>query len=222
MSEQVKIYEMEHSPYCIPITQSLRALGVAFETLAIPNWDRSELIRLTAGAYYQVPILTHGDRIVYESSDQSLDVARYVDEHFGAGRLFPEETAGLQEILVQHIENEVEGLTFKLCDIHYLPAIEDLVGRVLSIRHKERRFGRGCVDEWRADAEALRRELEARLQHYDQTLRHRPYLMGTEPQYVDFALFGVIGNYTYRGYNQLSNEHQALQKWYDSMTTFRF
>ena len=213
---------MEHSPYCIPITQTLRALEVAFDTVAIPNWDRSKLIQLTEGAYYQVPILQHGERLIFESSDQSLDVAKYVDEQFGDGRLFPEETAGIQEVLVQHIENEVEGLTFKLCDIHYLPAIEDLVGRVVSVRHKERRFGRGCVDSWRENAESLRGELEAKLELYDRTLQYRDYLMGEEPQYVDFALFGVIGNYTYRGYNELAEAHQGLRKWYERMRLFRY
>lgn len=218
----ITIYEMEHSPYCIPITQALKAFGQSYESVSIPNWDRSEVIRLTEGAYYQVPLLKHGDRLIIESGDQSIDIAEYIDQEFGGNRLFPDDTAGLQQILVQHVENEVEGLTFKLCDIHYLPSIEDQVGRAMSIRHKERRFGRGCVDQWRENAAGLRKELNRLLERFDQSLRHRPFLMGSEPQYVDFALFGVIGNYTYRGYNELDSAHKAIREWSEKLAAFRF
>ena len=52
----VELYEMEHSPYCIPIAQALIALGVPYESKIVPNWDRGDVIRLTKGAYYQVPL----------------------------------------------------------------------------------------------------------------------------------------------------------------------
>ena len=218
----LKIYELEHSPYCIPITQALTALGVDFDRVAVPNWDRSSVIQATKGAYYQVPILENGDRVVYETSDRSLDIAHYIDNELADGRLFPADSAGLQEILVEHIENEVEGYTFRLCDIHYLPAIDDLVGRTMSIRHKERRFGRGCVDRWRADKVNLKGELDRLLARFDQTLRHRDFLLDTVPQYVDFALLGVIGNYTYRGYNKLSEDQTALAAWVERIRDFRY
>ncbi len=218
----LKIYEMEHSPYCIPITQALTALGVDFERVAVPNWDRSAVIQATGGAYYQVPVLQHGDKVIYESSDKSLDIAHYIDTEFAHGRLFPADSAGLQEILVEHIENELESYAFRLCDIHYLPAIDDLVGRTMSLRHKERRFGRDCVDRWRADKMNLKAELDRLLARFDQTLRHRDFLLGTIPQYVDFALLGSLGNYTYRGYNKLAEEQNALSAWVERIRGFRY
>lgn len=218
----LKIYEMGHSPYCIPITRALEALGVDFERVVVPNWDRGELIKLTNGAYYQVPVLVHGDRVVFESADDSLDVAQYVDQHFAERRLFPDEDSGLQEILVAYIEGDIEGLTFRLCDIHYIPTIEDPVARTMTIRHKERRFGRGCVDAWRRDETNLRTTLNQSLERFDRTLRHRPFLMGHAPRYVDFALFGVIGNYTYGDKNRLSAEHDALAEWVNRIRGFRF
>ena len=219
---KLTIYEMGHSPYCIPITQALEALGVQFERVAIPNWDRRQLIELTGGAYYQVPVLVHGEQVVYESTDDSLDVAQYVDQQFGDGRLFPDEDSGLQEILVNHIEGDLEGLTFRLCDIHYLPTIEDPVARAMTIRHKERRFGRGCVEVWRRDEARLRDSVNQMLERFDRTLRHRSFIMGSAPRYVDFALFGVIGNYTYGDKNRLSTEHDALAEWVGRLREFRF
>ena len=123
---------------------------------------------------------------------------------------------------MQHIENEVEGVTFKLCDIHYIPAIEDLSERTMTIRHKERSFGRDCVETWRAEASVLKTELDRKLERFDRTLRHRPFLLGDVPQYVDYALSGVIGNYTYRGYNELAPDQRALKEWRERLATYRF
>ena len=206
----LKIYEMAHSPYCIPITQALTAVGVAFDRVAVPNWDRAEIIRLTKGAYYQVPVLVHDGTVVYESSEQSLDVSRYVDQVFAAGKLFPADQAGIQEIMVEHIENELEGLTFKLCDIHYIPSITDLIGRTMVIRHKERRFGRGCVDAWRREEAVLHRAADRLLGRFDSKLQQSQFLLGDDaPTYVDFALLGVVGNYSYGGHHNLSEKPRA-------------
>jgi glutathione S-transferase len=209
----VIVYEMAHSPYCIPISAALRACGVEFTTREIPNWDRSELLRLTDGAYYQVPLLVHDGRLVYESGADTLDVARYVDANFAEGRLFPPHLEGLQTIVVEHIENEVEARTFKLADIHYVPGIAEVVHRGMVVRHKERRFGRGCLAQWAANAAQLRAEADALLARFETTLHHSPFLFGDTPVYADFALFGVIGNLTFRDWNRLSADQSALADW---------
>ena len=123
------IYEMEYSPFCIPITAALRACGREFERREVPNWDRTELLKLTNGAYYQVPVLVHRDRIVFESSAESEDVARYVDRHFAGGRLFPERLDGLQQIVIEFLSDAVEFHTFRLQDPFTLDRITDPVAR---------------------------------------------------------------------------------------------
>src|SRR5438105_2217852 len=92
------IYQLEHSPYCIPIVAILRALDAPLREVNVPNADRSEIIRLTNGAYYQVPVLVDNERVIFESSPESQDVARYVDDHFAAGRLFAARLEGVQAI----------------------------------------------------------------------------------------------------------------------------
>jgi hypothetical protein len=99
---------MEYSPFCIPITAALRATGAEFETREIPNWDRAELLRLTNGTYYQVPVLVHDGRVITESSGDSEDIARYVDTQFAAGRLFPARLDGLQKIVIEFLSDDVE------------------------------------------------------------------------------------------------------------------
>lgn len=213
----LKIYEMLHSPYCIPITMILKAAGQEYESIEVPNWDRSPVVELTKGEYYQVPVLVHDERIIFEENDSSLVLARYVNELFAAADLFPDHIAGIHEILIAHIEDELEGLGFRLCDIHYLEAIENLVHRTAVIRHKERRFGLGCVDEWRRNAAALRQQLMRGLNQFQGPLTAQPYLFGDKPVYADYALAGVISNYTHPDANQLDPDQDWLRAWLERL-----
>ena len=218
----VTLYEMAHSPFCIPIAQAMTACGVEFERSEVPNWDRSELLRLTDGAYYSVPVLQHDGRVVFESAADTQDVARYVDTTFARGALFPPAIEGLQAIVIDFLENEVESSTFKLADIHYVPAIADVAARGMTVRHKERKFGRGCIEQWQRDAVAIRADADKLLARFETTLLHSPFLFGDTPVYSDFLLYGIIGNFTYRGWNELSSAQPALRKWGAVMHGFRF
>jgi glutathione S-transferase len=217
----VVLYQMAHSPYAIPIRQALTACGVVHETRDVQNWDRGEVIRLTEGSYYQIPLLVHEDRVVFETGGNSLDVARYVDATWAGGCLFPEELAAPNLCLTEWIEDALEGCTFKLADIHYVPAIDDIVDRTMVVRHKERKFGRGCIEQWAREADIIRSELDGLLSRCESTLKNSPFLLGTSPVYADFALFGVLGNLTYNGWNHLSADQIALQKFVARLSVWR-
>ncbi len=219
------IYQLHHSPYCLPITRALGALDVEHRTLDISNADRSVVIRLTGGAHYQVPVLEHDGKNVFDGSEggtDGLDVACYVDRTWGRGRLFPFEHEGVQALLVPHIEGEVEGVTFKLADIHYVPAIADLVERTMVIRHKERRHGRGCIDQWRGGREALSAQAATLLRPFGAMLADRPFLLGAKPCYADFALFGVLANLTFNDWNPFPSGLPRLADWFARMKTYQF
>ena len=216
------IYQMAYSPFCIPITAALRACGVAFETREIPNWDRGELLRLTNGAYYQVPVLVHDGRIITESSGDSEDIAHYLDQHFAGGRLFPERLDGLQQIVIEFLSDDLEFQTFRLLDPYIRDSITDPIARGLYLRHKERKFGRGCVDQWRREAAAIRTEADRLLTRFEITLRHSPFLFGDTPVYSDFLLYGILGNLTYGGHHRLHPQHTSLAQWFEKMGTVRF
>ena len=116
----------------------------------------------------------------------------------------------------------MEARTFKLADIHYVPAIADTVARTMVVRHKERKFGRGCVDQWTRDAVSIRAELDGLLSRCEATLAHSPFLLGATPVYADFALFGVLGNLTHNGWNQLSEDQPALRHFVERLSGWRF
>ncbi len=218
----VILYEMVHSPYCIPIAQALRAAGVDFEKREIPNWDRSELLTLTEGEYYAVPVLVHGGRAIFESGADTLDVARYVDTMWCNTRLFPTEIEAAHLCTVDFLENTVEGVSFRLADIHYIPAIADVAARGMVIRHKERKFGRGCVDAWRRDAVAIRAGVDRLLARFETTLQSRRFLFGDAPVYADFALFGILGNFLHNEWNTLSPEQSALARFRERLAAWRW
>jgi glutathione S-transferase len=208
---------MAHSPFCIPIARILEASGVPFERREIPNWDRSELLRLTDGAYYAVPILVHGDDIVWDADES---IAAYLDRKVTSGRLFPPHLAAAQDCIVDFIEQQLEDRTFKLVDIHYIPSITDVAHRGMVIRHKERKFGRGCLDAWRRDASHIRAEADRLLARFETTLRLQPFLLGKAPVYADFLLHGILGNLTYHGWNTLHESQTALRDWHCRMAAF--
>ncbi len=216
------VYQLEHSPYCIPIVRALEALDVEFRVQNVSNGDRREIIELTSGAYYQVPVLVHDGKVIYESAPDSLDIARYVNATFAGGRLFPAEFEGWQQITLPFIEDNVEGVTFRLIDPFYVRGIPDPLERAMVRRHKERKFGVGCVDAWEKDRDALYAKATALLTPFDIMLQQRPFLFGDAPVYSDFALYGILGNMTYRGHNDLPPSLAALAAWHTRLAEFRF
>ncbi len=216
------LYDLPHSPFCLPIKRILSALQVPFEIIDVPNWDRRAVIEASAGAYYQVPMLVHDGKAVYESGADTQDIATYVDKTFAGGRLFPIEHAGLHDILISYLENDVEGATFRATDAFYVDSISDVVGRLMVLRHKERKFGRGCITQWKAQIETLRAGAAEHFARFNAILRNKKFLFGDTPIHADFLLYGIIGNYTWNNWNHLPAEQIALADWFEVMRGFSF
>jgi glutathione S-transferase len=89
------------------------------------------------------------------------------------------------------------------------------------IRHKERKFGRGCVQQWREQAPQLLARLEELLTPFEVMLSRGPFLLGRRPVYADYALHGVLGNYTYSAQNRLPEGLTHLGRWYADLPGVR-
>ncbi|MGI9244052.1 MAG: glutathione S-transferase family protein [Verrucomicrobiales bacterium] len=219
---RLTIYQMPHSPYCIPITRALTALGIPYETIDITPHTREEVIRASAGRYYQVPLLDHDGRLIMESTGDSIDIARYVDANFAGGRLFPAGIEAAHLPLVDQIENEFELAGFTLMDAEYIAQIDDLVARTMIIRHKERKFGAGCVERWRLQHDELFEHFVGLLGPSELTLGEQAFLFGDTPVYADYALLGVVENVTYQGWNSLPDALRNIARWQQALLEFRF
>jgi glutathione S-transferase len=85
------------------------------------------------------------------------------------------------------------------------------------LRHKERKFGRGCLDQWRVQQKELLAQLEQRLVPFEEMLLRRPFLLDQRPRFVDFDLYGILSNFLYSGQYRLPAAHTRLQKWFKQM-----
>jgi hypothetical protein len=216
----IELVQFPFSPFCIVQRRILEFSGAPFKITNIPVNDRSLVWKLTGEQYYGVPIVRDGSRAVFESGDDSQDIAKYLDAMLKLG-LFPAELEGVQSILWRYIENEIEGCTFRLNDIYFrefVPKAE----QVQHIRHKERKFGRGCIDQWRADQKQWLKRLEGNLVPFEQMLQSRAFLIDERPRFVDFDLFGMLGNFLFSGHYRLPKAHRRLRQWYERMSDIQF
>ncbi len=212
----IELIQFPWSPFCIVQRRILEYSGAPFKITNLPlTGDRSLIWKLTRERYYGVPIIRDGRTVVFEVDDDSQVIAKYLDEEMDLG-LFPSELRGEQSILWRYIENEIEGAGFKLNDIYYREFVAK-ADVVAFIRHKERKFGRGCLGQWAAQQKELLKKLEAGLAPFEQMLLHRPFLLGDRPRFVDFDLFGMLGNFLYSGHYRLPTRHRQIQQWHRRM-----
>ncbi|MEW6158021.1 MAG: glutathione S-transferase C-terminal domain-containing protein, partial [Verrucomicrobiota bacterium] len=86
------------------------------------------------------------------------------------------------------------------------------------VRHKERKFGRGCLDRWRDQQSQLVDELTHALLPFEQMLLHKPFLLLEQrPLFVDFDLFGMLGDFLFTGHYALPASHTQIKAWYEKM-----
>lgn len=193
--------------------------GVRFKIVNIPNGDRSLVWRLTKERYYQVPVLKDGRNIIFEVDETSQVIAKYLDDRLQLG-LFPRELEGVQSLVWRYIESEVEGAGFRLNDIYWQEFVA-ASDRLRFLRHKERKFGRGCIEQWDGQQKQLLQQLAASLLPFEEMLIHQPFLLETQPRFVDFDLFGILSNFLYSGHYALPAEHTQLKEWFDRMKTLK-
>jgi len=215
----IELIQFPWSPFCIVQRRILEFAGVPFKITNIPNGDRSLVWKLTKEQYYGVPIIKDGRSVVFESSEDSQVIAKYLDQKFRLG-LFPPALEGAQFVLWRYIENEVEGPCFKLSDIHWRELVPKS-DRLLFVRHKERKFGRGCLDQWRAQEADLLAQLQERLIPFEAMLKHRPFLVDDRPRFVDFDLFGMLGDFLYTGHYELPKAHTQIRRWHRRMSSIK-
>lgn len=216
----IELVQLPYCPFCLVQRRILDYARAPYRVVNVPNGDRSLVWRLSKQRYYQVPIVRDGRAVVFETDADSQVIAKYLDAKFELG-LFPREWDGIQSVLWRYFESEIEGIGSKLNDIYYrenLPKTEWLD----FIRYKERKFGRGCLNQWRTQQQDLLAQLERRLCPCEQMLYRRPYLLGDRPLFVDFNLYGMLANFLYSDHYRLPTKHDRLAAWYARIRKLRF
>jgi glutathione S-transferase len=216
----LELIQLSWSPFCLVQRRILEFSGEKFKLTDLPSvGDRSLIWKLTKEKYYAVPILRDGAKTIFESGDDTQDLARHIDKKFSLG-LFPKNCEGVQTILTRFFEHEVEAVGFKLNDIYFKQFVAKK-DHVAFIRHKERKFGRGCLEQWRAQQKELLRQLETLLRPCEQMLAHNDFLLGDRALFVDFCLLGMIDNFLFSGHYQLPKSLPHLRRWHRQLSTLR-
>lgn len=202
------------SPFCITVRRILERNGIPFRLRNIPYHDRAAIIRATNGRGHTVPCVVDGKQAICDVTDFGQEVARYIDRRY-AMNLFPKEFEGLQLIMSRYIENDLETVGFKVNDSYIIPS-RPLLERVMLVRHKERKFGRGCLQEWTSHRTYLSTRFAELLIPMDNVLASSPFLLSDRPLFVDYNLYGVIGNYLFNGKTKLPGL-KYLRRWHRTM-----
>lgn len=216
----IELLQFPWSPFCLVQRRVLEFSGISFKITNLPRTgDRSLIWKLTKEKYYAVPILKDGGKVVFESGEDTQDIGKYLDAKFKLN-LFPAEREGEQSIIWRYFENEIEAVGFKLNDIYFKEFVTK-ADQVSFVRHKERKFGRGCIDQWRTRQKDLLGQLEQKLLPCERMLAHSEFLLGEHPRFVDFNLFGMIENFLFSGHYRLPKTLPNLREWHQRMKTVR-
>jgi len=211
----ITLIQLPWSPFCISIRRILERHRIPHRIKNVSSQQREPIIRATKGRGYTVPCLLDGGTAVADFTDFGQEVARYIDRKHKLG-LFPRDKEGVQSILARYIENDLEMVGFKVDDSYIIPTLP-LVERVMLVRFKERKFGKGCVAQWTKDRAQLNRQFAALLAPLDNMLASSEFLVANRPLFVDYDLFGILGNYLYNGKTKLPRL-KHLQRWHRTMS----
>jgi len=215
----IELIQFPFSPFCLPARRILEFSGATFKLINVPPQERSLVWKLTRQHYYGVPVIRDGKKVVFDDTEDQQIVAKYLNQKLKLG-LFPADHEGVQSLLWRHIENEIEGAAFRLNDIYYqenLPAADQLQ----YLRFKERKFGRGCIEQWRKDQKIWLKKLETALEPFELMLAHSEFLLSERPLFVDFDLFGMLENFLYSGHYRLPKSQPNLREWHRGMKTIQ-
>ncbi len=213
----ITLIQFPWSPFCISIRRILERHSIAHRIRNISSQDRSAIIRATNGRAYTVPCLIDGKIAVADFTDFGQEVARYIDRKYKLG-LFPQDKEGVQAILARYIENDLEGIGFKVDDSYVIPTLP-LEERIMLTRFKERKFGKGCLQQWAKNRAVLNRQFAELLAPLDNMLASSRFLVSEDrPSFVDYDLVGILGNYLYCGKTKLP-PLKHLRRWHATMTT---
>ena len=194
--------------------------GAPHQIVNIPATDRSLVWKETRQRYYQVPVLKDGKNVLFETGENSQVIAKYLESKLQLG-LFPREWEGIQDLIWENIENEIEGITFKLNDVSYKEFVPK--GEQLSyLRFKERKFGKGCLRQWAEQTQAMQRRLAEKLLPFEQMLGTRPFLLDRRPRFVDFDLWGMLANFHFSGKYKLPASRPKVKSWYARISHLKF
>jgi glutathione S-transferase len=183
-----RLYRFPYSCYARKVQALLAFRGEAVRIVDVRYGERGELVRLTGGSIH-VPVLVLEDGTVLQDSRRISELL--VGDEVGAG-LVPAGEEGPAWAFADWCDQVLEDAMFRLAAPGVWERLEDPWDRALFTLVKERKYGTGCLDRWRADQAGISANARALLAPVAQTLAGRPFVLGERPTLADAALYGQL------------------------------
>lgn len=191
----MKLYRFRYSPFARKVQVVLDLIGASYDLVEVAYGDRNELAALTGGYIYVPVLVLDGGEIVVESR---AICERLVATEPGR-RLVPSGLEGPVWAYCDFLEGQVEDVLFRVASPHILDQWKTPWERALFTLTKERKFGPGCVDQWRDQRESLIERGRKILEPTGRTLDARPFLFGETVTLADAALYGLSAMLEFAG-----------------------
>jgi len=184
----VKLYRFDYSCYARKVQMVLDLLHLPYECVDVPYGDRTELATVTGG-YIQVPVLVDDrGRVLIESRR----ICEVLLEEAGGSSLVPAPWEGPIWAYADWCDGPLEDVCFRLATPGLCRRFERAADRALFTFIKERKFGRGCVDQWERAQDELLSRSRAMLAPTVSTLKQQSFVFGAHPTLADAALYGQL------------------------------
>lgn len=182
----MRLYRFRYSPYARKVQMLLELAGIAHDVIEVRYGDREELARLTGG-YIHVPVLVLDDGTVVT---ESRAICERIVARPDARHLVPPALDAATWAFGDHVDGPIEDVLFRIASPDIRDRWETAWERALYVLVKERKYGAGCVDAWRADRGKLIERARAVLEPTRRTLARQPFVFGDAVSLADAALYG--------------------------------
>ena len=182
----IKLYRFDYSPYARKVQKVLDLLQLPYQVIDVPYGDRNELATLTGG-YIQVPVLvTDKGKVVVDSRA----ICEELLQGAHAEKLTPSPWQGPIWAYTDWCDNLLEDVLFRIASPMIRHRFSSPSDQGFYVFIKERKFGKGCVEDWAKNRATLIKKAQEMLTPSFKTLRQRPFLFGDAPTLADAALYG--------------------------------
>lgn len=208
----MKLFEFVYSPFAAKVRKCLAWKGLEYEAVEVPMMDRRALVAVTGGSI-MVPVLCDGATVISDSPRFTAYLERY------APSLRPPPLSAAAVVFESWADNVLEDTAFRVA----APAIDERItehndgredARAMFRLVKERRYGAGCLEAWRAQRVELTARLAALLDPLDAGLRSTPFLLGSAPTVADAAVYGQLYMIEWSIPGFVTGLSPALRDWY--------
>lgn len=209
----MKLYRFEYSNYSRKTQMVLDLLGLGYQLVDVPYGDRTELVAVSGG-YVQVPVLVDDAGKVTVDS-RAICALLLTGER--AERLVPSPWQGPIWAYNDWADGPLEDVTFRLGSPGVRRRFARPADAAMFTFIKERKFGRGCVEDWEHAAGELVARIRTMLAPTLQTLRQRAFIFGDNPTLADAALYGQCAMLRYADPVMPAALAPALGEWMERL-----